>query len=170
MRRTLTRLVIAFAIGIALITAATILQPRFVAGSVADSVCELILMPGKLLAVPFHDRGNASPEFLWRSRVFGSVTLSAIVFLALSARKVSRGDRLEAAHKHCSLHRVELQNSSLCGCFYCFATFAPADISEWIDEGQTAECPKCTIDSVIGSASGYPITAEFLHRMHDKWF
>jgi len=79
-------------------------------------------------------------------------------------------DRLEAAHKHCMLHRVELQASSLCGCFYCLAIFAPAEVSEWSDEGQTAECPKCTIDSVIGSASGYPITAEFLHRMHDKWF
>jgi len=76
------------------------------------------------------------------------------------------GGRLEAAHKHCSLHRAELQNGSLCGCFYCFAIFASADIFEWTDEGQTAECPKCTIDSVIGSASGYPITAEFLHHMH----
>lgn len=79
-------------------------------------------------------------------------------------------DRLEAAHKHCSLHRVELQASSLCGCFYCFAIFVPAEVSEWIDGGQTAECPKCTIDSVIGSASGYPITAEFLNSMHAKWF
>ncbi len=79
-------------------------------------------------------------------------------------------DRLEAAHKHCSLNRAELQTSSHCGCFYCFAIFGPVDISEWIDEEQTALCPKCGIDSVIGSTSGYPITAEFLHQMHDKWF
>ena len=90
MRRTLIRLVIAFAIGIALVTGATLLQPRFVAGSVPDLVCELILVPGKLLAVPFHDRGNASPEFLWRSRVFGSITLSAVTFLVLPARKIAR--------------------------------------------------------------------------------
>jgi hypothetical protein len=45
-------------------------------------------MPEKLLAVPFSYRGNRSPEFLWRSRVFGSIILSAIVFLVLSARKV----------------------------------------------------------------------------------
>jgi hypothetical protein len=78
-------------IGIALVTAATQLQPRFVAGSTADLVCELVLLSGKLLAVPFHDHGNASPEFLWRSRMFGSVTLSAITFLVLSARNVARG-------------------------------------------------------------------------------
>ena len=90
MRQTLMRLVNAFVIGIALVTAATLLQPRFVADSGPDLVCELILMPGKLLAVPFRDRGNASPEFLWRSRVFGSIILSAIAFLVLSARKVAR--------------------------------------------------------------------------------
>ncbi len=44
-------------------------------------------MPGKLLAVPFSDRGNASPEFLWRSRVFGSIILSAIVFLVFVRKK-----------------------------------------------------------------------------------
>ena len=91
MRRTLTRLIIASVIGIALVTAATLLQPRFVAGSIADLVCEFVLLPGKLLAVPFHDHGNASPEFLWRSRMFGSVILSAIAFLVLSARNVARG-------------------------------------------------------------------------------
>ena len=79
-------------------------------------------------------------------------------------------DRLKAAHRHCRLNRVELQSSDLCGCFYCFAIFAPAEISEWIDDGETALCPKCPVDSVIGSASGFPITPEFLHRMHDKWF
>jgi hypothetical protein len=35
------------------------------------------------------DRGNASPEFLWRSRVFGPIILSAIAFLVLSARKIA---------------------------------------------------------------------------------
>lgn len=79
-------------------------------------------------------------------------------------------DRLEAAHKHSIFNREELQRSSLCGCFYCFATFSPAEVSEWIDEGQTAVCPKCPIDSVIGSASGFPITQDFLHCMHDKCF
>jgi len=75
-----------------------------------------------------------------------------------------------AAHKHCSLNRAELESSEVCGCFYCFAMFAPSEISEWIDQGQTAICPKCPVDSVIGSMSGYPVTREFLERMHAYWF
>jgi len=77
---------------------------------------------------------------------------------------------LEAAHTHCRLNRAELQNSFQCGCFYCLAVFTTIEIVEWVDEDQTAICPKCPVDSVIGSASGYPITAEFLKSMHDKWF
>jgi hypothetical protein len=29
---------------------------------------------------------------------------------------------------------------------------------------------KCEIDSIIGSASEFPITKEFLERMHAHWF
>jgi hypothetical protein len=74
------------------------------------------------------------------------------------------------AHKHCTYHRAELERSNICGCFYCLRIFPPSDIVEWIDDNQTAVCPKCPVDSVIGSASGYPITPEFLQRMHAHWF
>jgi len=74
------------------------------------------------------------------------------------------------AHGHCRNNLDELSHSSLCGCFYCLAVYAPTDITEWIDEEQTAICAKCGIDSVIADTSGYPITAEFLQRMHDHWF
>jgi len=77
----------------------------------------------------------------------------------------------EEAHKHSSRHRREIQSSTVCGCFYCLATFPPQEIEQWLNEGDsTALCPKCTIDSVIGSASGFPITESFLKRMHAVWF
>ena len=76
------------------------------------------------------------------------------------------------AHKHCIRNRSEIERSNSCGCFYCFAIFLPQEISKWIDDSQeqTAECPKCDIDSVIGDASGYPITREFLEKMHAHFF
>ena len=33
-----------------------------------------------------------------------------------------------------------------------------------------ALCPACGIDSVLGSASGFPVTPEFLGRMNACWF
>jgi hypothetical protein len=50
----------------------------------------------------------------------------------------------------------------------------PSLVSEWLDEvndvGTTAMCPRCGIDSVIGAASGFPISAEFLGAMRGYWF
>ncbi len=87
-----------------------------------------------------------------------------------------------AAHKHSSNHCDEVMGSDLCGCFHCIETFAPSDVSEWVDwptgtpddlkiaKGTTAMCPHCEIDSVIGSASGYTIEPAFLARMQRRWF
>jgi hypothetical protein len=74
------------------------------------------------------------------------------------------------AHGHCRHNREELSKSALCGCFYCLAIYPPTEITEWIRDEQTAMCAKCGIDSVIAEAAGYPITTEFLQRMHDHWF
>jgi hypothetical protein len=79
-------------------------------------------------------------------------------------------DPIVAAHKHCSNHREELLSSDLCGCFYCLEIYSPREILVWIDDGKCALCPKCGIDSVIGSASNYPITQEFLKSMNQHWF
>ena len=74
------------------------------------------------------------------------------------------------AHQHSINHREELERSTLCGCFDCLHIFPPTEIEEWIDEDDTALCPKCGIDSVIGDASGYEISREFLKKMMDYWF
>ncbi|MEZ4710969.1 MAG: hypothetical protein R3A44_27470 [Caldilineaceae bacterium] len=80
----------------------------------------------------------------------------------------------DLAHNHCSYHRAELKKSELCGCFYCLHLFQTSEIRSWIDwwdgVGLTALCPACGIDSVLGSASGYPITKEFLQEMKAYWF
>jgi hypothetical protein len=85
-----------------------------------------------------------------------------------------------AAHRYSSNHRESVLGSDLCGCFYCLSIFAPSEIKDWVDakedeidindKGQTALCPRCGIDSVLGSASGYPIKREFLKKMNKYWF
>jgi hypothetical protein len=78
------------------------------------------------------------------------------------------------AHRFSIRHRESIQKSPACGCFYCLAIFTPNDITEWVDiengEGQTALCPKCGIDSVIGSDSSFPISLDFLTKMQQHWF
>ena len=73
---------------------------------------------------------------------------------------------VDRAHKHASKHRAEIR-----GCFYCLETFLPWDIAEWVDSNKTALCPKCGIDSVLGSKSGCPVDdRKFMERMYERWF
>ena len=74
------------------------------------------------------------------------------------------------AHKHCRLNRRELERSDKCACFYCGLIYQPSQIKAWCDDGTTALCPRCGIDSVIGSASGIELTAQFLNQMNAYWF
>ena len=77
---------------------------------------------------------------------------------------------LAAAHGHSSNHRREIEASRMCGCYHCLATFPAMKVEEWIDGGETARCPRCGVDSVIGDASGFPIHELFLEAMRERWF
>lgn len=90
------------------------------------------------------------------------------------------------AHKYCTNHGDALKKDNICGCFYCLKIFSPSVIEKWVrhkkpidgrnterwiyDENETAFCPFCGVDSVIGESSGYPITREFLTEMNRYWF
>jgi hypothetical protein len=52
----------------------------------------------------------------------------------------------------------------------CLETFVPGEIQDWTDEGATAMCPRCGIDSVLGSASGFSLSRDSLNLMHHYWF
>lgn len=77
---------------------------------------------------------------------------------------------ISRAHCYSIFNRNILKRSSICGCFYCGATFKFESINEWTDGNLTAICPMCSIDAVLGSAAGYPVTAEFLLAMKNLWF
>lgn len=80
---------------------------------------------------------------------------------------------LKDAHKRTFRNQEAMRASELAGCFYCCEVYPPSEITEWVPErcgGRTAICPRCKIDSVLGSSSGYPLTAEFLRAMEERWF
>ena len=85
-------------------------------------------------------------------------------------RDKGRDDIIDA-HSHSMEHRAELGRSSLAGCFFCSNVFDPNQITHWVDDGRCALCPSCGTDSVVGDASGFPITDKrFLREMNRFWF
>ncbi|MBC7861858.1 MAG: cytoplasmic protein [Bacteroidia bacterium] len=65
---------------------------------------------------------------------------------------------------------AELKKSQLAGCYYCKKTFLPSEIAETTDDGKTALCPKCGIDSVLPDTSPYKLDAETLAALRKYWF
>ena len=83
-------------------------------------------------------------------------------------------DRIYKQAHDCSIRNKEqLEKSEKCGCFNCGEIFPPSEITDYVSDGDgepTALCPYCHIDSVIGDASGFPITPRFLKDMNKRWF
>ena len=81
-------------------------------------------------------------------------------------------DELQSAHDRSFRNKPNIVASALCGCFYCRKTCAPSDVREWVRvEEDTALCPHCGIDALIGDASGLPVTdAAFLFEMYEHYF
>lgn len=79
------------------------------------------------------------------------------------------------AHQATYYNESIIAASAVCGCFNCLETFAPADIAYWLDEEEgrerSAVCPNCESISVIGSATGYPVTNNmYLEVLRNHWF
>jgi hypothetical protein len=79
-------------------------------------------------------------------------------------------NRLEAVHRHCTANENELRKSKVAGCFYCKSIFPAIEATQFLENEHTALRPGCMIDSVLGDASGFPISLAFLAEMHQYCF
>lgn len=79
---------------------------------------------------------------------------------------------LKRAHQASIRNKESILKSTVCGCFSCMKTFPPSEAAfmKEADGTETAWCPYCNIDAVLGDATGFPITPEFLKEMYEEWF
>ena len=73
-------------------------------------------------------------------------------------------------HKCAIENRQELEKTDKCGCFYCKQIFYAGDVTEWTDDGNTAICPHCGVDSVICNKKDYVVTPEDLELLNKYYF
>jgi hypothetical protein len=94
MKRWLRRHVLmAMAVGLFAAAVPGLVQPHFKAGSVPDGICELVLLPGKIVAAPFPSRGTASPEFLAYVYTSTFLMFSGGTYFVLARRRHHSGER-----------------------------------------------------------------------------
>ena len=89
---------------------------------------------------------------------------------------------LLAAHRHTTNNRAELEASTLCGCCSCTVVFPTDEIVAWSGfelsnfnnpeaaNADTALCPRCGSEALIGDKAGYALSPDFLSRMNHAWF
>lgn len=77
------------------------------------------------------------------------------------------------------IHELSYENEKIlkevknCACFYCYKRYDVSEINEWIDDdnGLTAQCPHCKVDSVIPAIiEGREVSDEDLKLMNEQWF
>ena len=87
---------------------------------------------------------------------------------------------LESIHRYSSNNRSLLAKSKLAGCFYCGVIYDANSIQDWVDgkqiesgeldDGVTALCARCGIDSVLPDAAPISLDEKLLAEMHEHWF
>jgi hypothetical protein len=87
-------------------------------------------------------------------------------------RGLSAIEKLDYAHMLSFDNADSVQASQKCGCFCCQEIFPASEVTRFLDEtpGRTALCPHCGIDAVLGDASGFEVSEDFLSKMHKEWF
>jgi len=70
----------------------------------------------------------------------------------------------EAIAESSTRNRDRVGAAASCGCFHCRSIFASDEIRQWVDDGQTALCPRCGIDSVLPGVTDSAILAALHHH------
>ena len=78
--------------------------------------------------------------------------------------------RYEEIYKRSCRNHAELKQSLKCGCFSCGSIFDATEVEDYIDDGKTALCPYCSVDSVIGDASGIEPNPKLLNELNKMYF
>ncbi len=81
-------------------------------------------------------------------------------------------EELQKAHEKSFANKLRLRTAKQCGCFYCLKIFNVEQIEDWTIDvpDETALCPFCGIDSVIGDNEGFTLTEDFLKEMYLVYF
>ena len=81
-----------------------------------------------------------------------------------------RRAELDRLHGFSARNRAWLGSSDRAACFHCLSEYPASAVAEWVDDGQTALCPVCSIDSVLPGAVAPTDDPLLLQAMHDRWF
>ena len=78
--------------------------------------------------------------------------------------------QLERLHAYSTNNRSLIAVSNKCYCFYCKQSMYRGEIERYLDDGQTALCPKCQIDAIIPDSIDETVDENIIAEMNEYWF
>lgn len=79
-------------------------------------------------------------------------------------------EEMKRLHSYTLRNRKEIEASDNCVCISCCEVFYASDVEDYIDEGETALCPICGIDAVIGDCTGISMDSKTLNELNKEFF
>ena len=82
---------------------------------------------------------------------------------------MTRQELERISFKHAMRNYDEVKSSKRCACYFCLQRFDSSKANYYITERdgiKTALCPFCSVDSVIGDASGYDIDGDIITELN----
>lgn len=79
-------------------------------------------------------------------------------------------EEMKRIHSHTMSNRKEIEASVTCACINCCEIFKASEVEDYLDEGETALCPVCGIDAVIGDCTGISMDREILNELSKEFF
>lgn len=66
-------------------------------------------------------------------------------------------------------NRKLIESSFFVGCFHCLKIYKKEEIVQYTDKEQTAICPYCKIDAIIGDNCGFDLNENILQKANKYW-
>ena len=67
-------------------------------------------------------------------------------------------------------NKILIEKSKYACCYFCRERFSVSEIHEWIDNNQTALCPRCDMDTVLGDEGGDLPVPSVIKSLQEKFF
>ena len=78
--------------------------------------------------------------------------------------------KLEKLHSYASNNKKMIEESEYCYCFHCMKKMNSNEITNYLENENTALCPYCSIDSIIPDNIDEKIDDKLLYLMNKYWF
>ena len=132
-----------------------------------------------LLCIPDPDgnTGNfTSPAIFFA--IFAAVSAVRAIMRYKGTDQILSGDsysyekeaQLKKLHAYSSHNKDLVAASEKCYCFHCKAVVSRFLIKDFADNGQTAICPKCGIDSILPGSIEEVASEHIISEMNEYWF